>query len=90
MHELADVCEGNRLHYELTRELLSLTLQQRSSGRRAKLNEKLEKAFSRHFYEDVDDALARAREMVDAFKKKAERQTASPHAEGQAATELQR
>jgi DNA sulfur modification protein DndC len=90
MYELVDVCEGNRLHYELTRELLSLTLQQRSSGRRAKLNEKLEKAFSRHFYEDVDDALARAREMVEAYKKNGERQTASPHTEGQATTEMQR
>ena len=30
MTELLDLCSGNRLHYELTRELLSITLQQRS------------------------------------------------------------
>ena len=64
MRELAELCGDNRLHYELTRELLSLTLQQRSSGRRAKLNEKLEKALSRHFYDDREDALERARNMA--------------------------
>ena len=64
MQELAELCGSNRLHYELTRELLSLTLQQRSSGRRAKLNEKLEKALSRHFYDDREDALKRARNMA--------------------------
>ena len=64
MQELAELCGDNRLHYELTRELLSLTLQQRSSGRRAKLNEKLEKALSRHFYDDREDALRRARNMA--------------------------
>ena len=70
MRELASLCEGDRLHYELTRELLSLTLQQRSSGRRAKLNEKLEKALSRHFYDDRADALARAQHMVDERKRR--------------------
>lgn len=69
MRELAEVCGENRMHYELTRELLSLTLQQRSSGRRAKLNEKLEKTFSRHFYDDRDDALTRARNMAEARKR---------------------
>jgi DNA sulfur modification protein DndC len=70
MLELANLCEGDRLHYELTRELLSLTLQQRSSGRRAKLNEKLEKALSRHFYDDRNDALGRAQHMADERKKR--------------------
>jgi DNA sulfur modification protein DndC len=70
MRELATLCEGDRLHYELTRELLSLTLQQRSSGRRAKLNEKLEKAISKHFYDDRNDALARAQHMVDERKRR--------------------
>lgn len=72
MRELASLCEGDRLHYELTRELLSLTLQQRSSGRRAKLNEKLEKALTRHFYDDRDDALARAQGMVDERKRRSD------------------
>ena len=68
MNELASLCGIDRLHYELTRELLSLTLQQRSSGRRAKLNEKLEKALSRHFYDDREDALQRARNMAEERK----------------------
>lgn len=68
MQELAELCGDNRLHYELTRELLSLTLQQRSSGRRAKLNEKLEKALRRHFYDDREDALRRARNMDEERK----------------------
>lgn len=72
MNELGTVCDGDRLHYELIRELLSLTLQQRSSGRRAKLHEKLEKAFTRHFYEDREDALVRARGMVAARKRGAD------------------
>ena len=69
MRELANLCEGDRLHYELTRELLSLTLQQRTSGRRAKLNEKIEKALFRHFYDDREDALARAQAMADERKR---------------------
>lgn len=72
MRELANLCEGDRLHYELTRELLSLTLQQRSSGRRAKLNEKLEKAFARHFYDDKEDALARAQALADERKRRSD------------------
>jgi DNA sulfur modification protein DndC len=35
MHELEEICAGDRLHYELTRELLSLTHQQRTRARRA-------------------------------------------------------
>lgn len=60
MDELAKLCSGDRLHYELTRELLSLTLQQRSSGRRARLYDNLERAFTRHYYDDEADALERA------------------------------
>ena len=64
MIELAAICEDDRLHYELTRELLSLTLQQRSSGRRAKLYDNLEKAFRRNFYDDQEDALSRASKIA--------------------------
>jgi len=73
MTHLKEICEDDRLHYELSRELLSLTRQQRSSARRAGLFEKLEKTFSKHFYEDEEDALGRARQIVaerDALKKK--------------------
>lgn len=64
MAHLKEICEEDRLHYELSRELLSLTRQQRSSARRAGLFEKLEKTFSKHFYEDEEDALSRARKIA--------------------------
>lgn len=60
MEELWEACGGELLHYQLTRELLSLTLQQRNSARRAGVHERLEKAFTRHFYDDRDDAVGRA------------------------------
>jgi DNA sulfur modification protein DndC len=64
MRDLKEICEGDRMHYELVRELLSQTRQQRTSGRRAKLFEQLEKSFSRHFYDDRADALNRAGQRV--------------------------
>lgn len=64
MSHLKEICEEDRLHYELSRELLSLTRQQRSSARRAGLFEKLEKTFSKHFYDDEADALDRARKIT--------------------------
>jgi DNA sulfur modification protein DndC len=68
MAVLAELCGDDRLHYELTRELLSITRQQRSSARRAGLHEALEKTFSRHFYDSKDDALSRAQRMADKRK----------------------
>jgi DNA sulfur modification protein DndC len=60
---LEEICGKGRLHYELTRELLSLTRQQRFSGRRAGLFDQIEKAMRRGFYVDKDDAVARARRL---------------------------
>jgi DNA sulfur modification protein DndC len=68
MAVLAELCGDDRLHYELTRELLSITRQQRSSARRAGLYETLEKTFSRHFYDSKDDALSRAQRMAEKRK----------------------
>jgi DNA sulfur modification protein DndC len=65
MTQLQEICKGDRLHYELSRELLSLTRQQRSSARRAGLFEKLEKTFTKHFYDDEADALNRAKTISD-------------------------
>ncbi len=65
MAQLATICDGDRLHYELSRELLSLTRQQRNAARRAGLFEKLEKTFSKHFYDDREDAVNRARGIAD-------------------------
>lgn len=69
MTNLKEICEGDRLHYELSRELLSLTRQQRNSARRAGLFDKFEKTFSKHFYEDEADALGRAQNIADEKKR---------------------
>jgi DNA sulfur modification protein DndC len=68
MRELEEICGDDRLHYELTRELLSLTRQQRTRARRAGLFTLIEKTFSRHFYDSREDALARAHRIADERK----------------------
>ena len=65
MTHLSEICDGDRLHYELSRELLSLTRQQRNSARRSGLFEKFDKTFSKHFFDDQEDALKRARSIID-------------------------
>lgn len=65
MNVLAELCGDDRLHYELSRELLSITRQQRTTSRRAGLHERLEKTFARHFYDDKQDALSRAKRMAE-------------------------
>lgn len=60
MRHLRELCRDDALHYELTRELLSITRQQRNSARRAGLYEQLEKSFSKHFFDNAEDAIARA------------------------------
>jgi DNA sulfur modification protein DndC len=70
MKELAEVCGNDRLHYELTRELLSITSQQRSLGRRSGLFEQIEKTFRRHFYDNREDALNRAQRIADERKRR--------------------
>ncbi len=75
MNDLRELCAGDRLHYELTRELLSLTRQQRNSARRAGLNRRIEQALRRHFYEDRDDAIERAQRLAEERRTLAERGT---------------
>ena len=69
MNELREICGDDRLHYELTRELLSLTLSQRNKARRAGLFDKLEKTFRRNFYDDKADALERAQRIAQERQK---------------------
>lgn len=69
MHELEELCGDDRLHYELTRELLSITQQQRAAARRAGLYQQLEKTFARHFYDDRQDAINRAQKIADERKR---------------------
>jgi DNA sulfur modification protein DndC len=60
------LCGDDRLHYELTRELLSLTRQQRNTARRSGLFEQLEKSFAKHFFDNAGDAIARANAAAEA------------------------
>jgi DNA sulfur modification protein DndC len=69
MTHLAEICDGDRLHYELSRELLSLTRQQRNSARRAGLFEKFDKTFSKHFFDDQKDAVQRALSITEQREK---------------------
>ncbi len=64
MQALEEICGNDRLHYELTRELLSVTRRQRNSGRRAGLHQRIEQAFKRHFFDDRDDAVGRAQQLA--------------------------
>jgi DNA sulfur modification protein DndC len=57
---LQEVAGGDRLHFELVRELLDIEQRHRSRARRAGLFESLEKAFRRGFYDDEADATTRA------------------------------
>ena len=59
---LAEICEENELHYQLTRELLSVEKRFKSMLRRSGLFDAIDQALHRHFYDDEDDAVARARE----------------------------
>jgi DNA sulfur modification protein DndC len=70
MHELEEICGGDRLLYELTRELLSLTRQQRTMARRSGLFEQLEKSFKRHFYDNREDALTHAQRIAAERKRR--------------------
>ena len=64
MQELAGICGGDSLHYQLTRELLGLTIQQRNNARRAGVFDQIEKAMKRSFYDNEEDALERARSLA--------------------------
>jgi DNA sulfur modification protein DndC len=57
---LKRVTAGDQMHFELIRELLEVERSYRTSGRRAKLFPRIEDAFKRGFYTDVDDATQRA------------------------------
>ena len=69
MRELQELCGDDRMHYELTRELLSLTLQQRTKSRRAGHFDNIEKAFRRNFYANREDAIERATKIADERKR---------------------
>jgi DNA sulfur modification protein DndC len=57
---LRDMCDGDQLHFELTRELLSVERRYRTLARRSGLYDALEQAFRRNFFADEEDATDRA------------------------------
>jgi DNA sulfur modification protein DndC len=67
MKILKDLCGSDELHFQLARELLSVEKQYKSMLRRAGLFDAMDDAFHRNFYENEDDAVARARLMRDAI-----------------------
>jgi DNA sulfur modification protein DndC len=63
---------GDTLHFELTRQLLSIERKHRVMARRAGVFGELERAFERGFYEDEADATDRARARHQAKQDAAE------------------
>ncbi len=72
MSLLRHLC-GDELHFQLTRELLSIEKQHKSMLRRAGLFEAIEQAFYRNFYNDEEDAVNRARQHRNALNAAQER-----------------
>jgi len=60
---LRQECGDDELHFELTRQLLSIERQHKGLARRAGLFDDLEGAFRRSYFNDADDAVGRAQEM---------------------------
>jgi DNA sulfur modification protein DndC len=59
--ELREISGGDRLHFEMVRDLLDIEQRHRARARRAGLFTELERALRRGFYDDEADATARAR-----------------------------
>ncbi|SKJ66982.1 PUA domain (predicted RNA-binding domain) [Mycobacteroides abscessus subsp. massiliense] len=74
---LREVTGGDRLHFELVRELLDVEQRYRTQSRRAGLFDSLEAAIRRNFYDDQDDALSRAQRRKAAMDRSGE-QTDTP------------
>ena len=65
---LEELCGKDRLHYELTRELIDIARRNRNLARRAHIFEDLEAAFARGFYDSEADATAKARKHQEAVQ----------------------
>lgn len=70
---LQDLCNGDRLHFELVRELLSTEKSHKSMLRRTGLFDAIEKAFLRSFYTSEEDAVKRVQQRRDALTAARER-----------------
>ena len=70
---LQDLCDGDRLHFELVRELLSTEKRHKSMLRRTGIFDAIEKAFLRSFYTSEEDAVERVRRRHDSLTAARER-----------------
>ncbi|MEG8181221.1 DNA phosphorothioation system sulfurtransferase DndC [Nocardia terpenica] len=70
IESLKEVVGADRLHFELVRDLLDIEQRHRAQVRRAGLFEQLEKALRRGFYDDEEDATARAHSRKAAMERK--------------------
>ncbi|WP_226355084.1 DNA phosphorothioation system sulfurtransferase DndC [Pseudonocardia sp. ICBG601] len=75
---LREVAGGDRIHFELVRELLDIEQRHRAQVRRAGLFGSLEKALRRGFYDDAEDATQRAQRRKDALERSPETDDAEP------------
>ena len=71
--DLLKEISGDTLHFELTRQLLSIERKHRVMARRAGVFGELERAIERGFYEDREDATERALARQQAKKNAADR-----------------
>jgi DNA sulfur modification protein DndC len=65
---LKEICGADRIHFELTRELLDVEQRYRTQSRRSGLYEALEQSFRRNFYTNEADATDRALRRHGALK----------------------
>lgn len=79
MELLKESCGGDRILYELTRELIDVERRFKSATKRAGLYEAIDKAFKRSFYDSPDDALDRAIKRRDIKEEQAEQIFSSIH-----------
>ena len=63
---LRDICDGDDLHFEMSRSLLSVERRYRTMARRAGLFKEMEDVIRRSFYDGVEDASDRARTLSHA------------------------
>ena len=86
MNLLRELCDGNDLQFQLTRELLSIEHQHKSMLRRAGLFDAFENAFFRNFYDNEEDAVDRVRKRRSALDDALEQATRNTEPEVQEAT----
>ena len=78
MQVLKDLCAGDRMLYELVRELIDTARRFRAKARRHGLSDALENAIKRHFFDGKEDAIEHARHRQHALTGIDSSEAASP------------